>query len=90
MYIPVFMFIAITLIGGGFGVSDEEFQVGFITSVLFIYNFCHSSSLKISFTQPYSNSFQSLSLNVADIIEQFKDEIRKLKQGLEKEIQRNK
>ena len=38
-----FAFLAVTLLGKGFSVTDEEFQVGFITLHIALYKFCPST-----------------------------------------------
>ena len=77
--------------------ADEEFQVGFITYYILIQIVFNFNCWKRSFTQPYVDWFQSIDPIVAKIIGQLKEEIEELKgcneelkEGLEKEIQRNK
>ena len=85
LHILTFTFLTITLLGGGFGFSDEEFQVGFIKNYIFIHN------KKRRFTQPYLVLCQKIRPIVAEVIEELKQEIAKeirqeVIQGLREEI----
>ena len=45
LHVGAFVFIAVTLLGGCFSVTDEEFQVGFIANITLIhkcfdFNYC--------------------------------------------------
>ena len=39
LHVVAFIFLTVTLLGGGFGLSDEEFQVSFIAQYMNIHSF---------------------------------------------------
>ena len=54
---PTFTFLAVTLLGEGLAVTDEEFQVSYITLHASRYKSCHIKCCKARLVQPYVDSF---------------------------------
>ena len=77
--VSLFIFLTVTLLGGGSSVTDEEFKVSFIAKYIVIHKFCHLNCGQRRSTQQYVDFFQRIDPIMANIIEQLKDEIKELK-----------
>ena len=60
MHVYAYIFLTVTLLGGGFGVTDEEFKVSFISlKRIAIQLKCYFSKIRL-LIQPYVVLFQDL------------------------------